>query len=116
MENCNPAAMVFPSESKIKLAVKDCPEEPVQELTENYRKLLGSFQWLQTMMHQDLGYYVSELLRFLPNPGKTHMDTALHLLRYTKGTKLLGLKYKRNGGGLMGFSDSDWASCINTRK
>eukprot|EP00961_Rhodomonas_salina_P125762 1694349-Rhodomonas_salina.1 len=44
------------------------------------------------------------------------MDAAVQVLRYLKETRLLGLKYSRDGGGLEGYSDSDWASCKDTRK
>eukprot|EP00961_Rhodomonas_salina_P228777 3092083-Rhodomonas_salina.3 len=68
------------------------------------------------MMHPDLGFMVSELSRFLANPGQAHMDAAVQVLRYLKERRLLGLKYNRTGGGLEGYSDSDWASCKDTRK
>eukprot|EP00961_Rhodomonas_salina_P200813 2709193-Rhodomonas_salina.1 len=77
--------------------------------------MVGSYQWLLTMTRPDLGFVVSELLRFLANPGQAHMDAAVQVLRYLKETLLLGLKYDRNGGGLEGYSDSDWASCKDTR-
>ncbi len=54
---------------------------------------------------------VSELSKFLANPGQAHMDAAMMVLRYLKGTSQLGLRHYRNGGSLEGFANSDWASC-----
>jgi hypothetical protein len=98
------------------LTKSDCPEKPIPELGEKYREMVGSFQWLLTMTRPDLGFVVSELSRFLSNPGQAHMDAAMQVLRYLKGTRKLGLKYNRSGGDLNGYTDSDWASCRDTRK
>ena len=114
MERCNPAPTAFPS--GFIPTNKDCPKERNEERGEKYRRLVGSLQWLQTMTRPDLGYYVSVLSRFLANPGQTHMDAAMHVLRYLQGTKLLGLRYTQDGGGLIGFVDADWAACKDTRK
>eukprot|EP00961_Rhodomonas_salina_P041157 553988-Rhodomonas_salina.1 len=99
-----------------RLSRSDCPEKPIPGLGEKYREMVGLYQWLLTMTRPDLGFVVSELSRFLANPGQAHMDAAVQVLRYLKETLLLGLKYDRNSGGLEGYSDSDWASCKDTRK
>eukprot|EP00961_Rhodomonas_salina_P007254 98012-Rhodomonas_salina.2 len=78
--------------------------------------MVGSYQWLLTMTRTDLGFVVSELSQFLANPGKEHMDAAVQVLLYLKETRLLGLKYNRDGGGLKGYSYSDCASCQDTHK
>ena len=37
--------------------------------------------------------YKSELANFLSNPGKVHFEGLVHLLRYIRDNKTLGLKY-----------------------
>jgi hypothetical protein len=114
MTKCNPTTT--PMVAGTRLSRRDCPERPCPEMGAKYRQIVGSLQWLQTMTRPDLGFAVSELSRFLSNPGKTHMDAAMHVLSYLAGTRLLGLKYSRDGGGIEAFVDSDWASCKDTRK
>eukprot|EP00961_Rhodomonas_salina_P069535 933775-Rhodomonas_salina.2 len=114
MEKCN--LLPTPMVAHTHLSRNDCPEKQIQGLGEKYREMVGSYQWLLTMTRPDLGFVVSELSRFLANPGQAHMDAAVQVLRYLKETCLLWLKYDRNGGRLEGYSDSDWASCKDTRK
>ena len=41
----------------------------------------------------DLSFAVHKLSKFSANPGKLHFEELLHLLRYIKDNKTLGLKY-----------------------
>eukprot|EP00961_Rhodomonas_salina_P209577 2829422-Rhodomonas_salina.1 len=55
------------------------------------------------MTQPDLGFVVSELSRFLANPGKEHMDTVIQVLQYLKETRLLGLNCKDTSKSVGGF-------------
>ena len=79
----------------------------------------------------DLSFAVHKLAYFSANPGKVHFEGLVHLLRYIRDNKTLGLKYyadmndapvtdllrKSNintKNHLMDFSDSSWKDCPDT--
>ena len=41
----------------------------------------------------DLSFAVHKLAKFPANPGKVHFEGLIHLLRYIRDKKTLGLKY-----------------------
>ena len=73
----------------------------------------------------DLSFVVHKLAKFSANTGKVHFEGLIHLLRYIRDNKTLGLKYYadindapvtdllrqaniKTKNHLMGFSDSSW--------
>jgi hypothetical protein len=66
----------------------------------------------------DLAFVVGYVSRFLAEPHGDHMIAVKYILCYLAGTVNWGL-YLRKGCGkvmLMGFSDSDYAGDIDSRK
>ncbi|GKF99269.1 retrovirus-related pol polyprotein from transposon TNT 1-94, partial [Tanacetum coccineum] len=57
-----------------------------------YRRLVGRLLYL-TMTRPDISYAVQHLSQFVSSPKDTHMQAALHLLKYLKGTVSKGLFY-----------------------
>jgi len=86
----------------------------------SYRVLVGSLLYLACWTRPDISFAVSELSRFVADPGQNHMSAAKRVLRYLRGTKDLGLQYTRPTGSsanrLHGYVDSDWAGCADKRK
>ena len=74
----------------------------------------------------DLAYALSIFSRFMSNPGKAHWQALKLVLRYVKGTLGYGLIFGgvqqegKEGGvtnhALIGFTDSDYAKCLDSRK
>ena len=79
----------------------------------------------------DLSFAVHKLAKFSANPGKVHFEGLVHLLRYIRYNKNLGLKYYADLNDapvtdllrqanintknyLMAFSDSSWQDCPDT--
>ena len=79
----------------------------------------------------DLSFAVHKLAKFSANPGKVHFEGLVHLLRYIRDNKTLGLKYYadlndapvtdllrqaniKTKKRLMTFSDSSWQDCPDT--
>ena len=79
----------------------------------------------------DLSFSVKKLSRFLANPGKEHFEGLIHLLRYIRGNKTLGLTYYadisdepvtdllrqasiKTDNHLIDFSDSSWQDFPDT--
>ena len=70
--------------------------EQVEKLTKefniHYRDSIGSFIYvLYTRI--DLSFAVHTLAMFSANPGKLHFEGLVHLLKYIRNNKTLGLKY-----------------------
>ena len=63
--------------------------EPIDD-PESYRRLVGMLLYL-SMTRPDISYGVQHLSQFVSAPKQPHMQAALHLLRYLKGTISKGL-------------------------
>ena len=89
-----------------------------RDLQKWYRRVVGSLNHLATYTRPDLAYCISCLSRFLENPSSEHEAAAKRVLRYLKGTTNIGLTFKLrpNEPIVLGYSDSDWAGDIETRK
>ena len=79
----------------------------------------------------DLSFTVHKLAKFSANPGKVQFEGLVHLLRYIRDNKTLGLKYyadlndapvtdllgqanNKTKNHLMDFYDSSWQDCPDT--
>ena len=71
-------------------------DEQVEKLTReyniHYRACIGSLIYLLST-RVELSFAVQKLAKFLANPGKVHFEGLVHLLRYIRDNKTLGLKY-----------------------
>ena len=71
------------------------------------------------MTRPDLAFAYSELSKYVQFPGKLHMTTSEHMLRYLRGTYELGILFSRgvkNANLLWGWVDADWAGDTDTRR
>ncbi|XP_070020076.1 uncharacterized mitochondrial protein AtMg00810-like [Nicotiana sylvestris] len=92
--------------------VKDC----VLLDPEPYQRLVGRLLY-PTMTRPDITYVVQVLSQFMHKPKRSHMDTALRLIKYVKNAPGLGLLLSsQQSGNLVAFCDSDWAFCPQSRK
>ncbi|XP_019179225.1 PREDICTED: uncharacterized protein LOC109174442 [Ipomoea nil] len=83
---------------------------------EVFRRLVGKLLYL-TNTGPDISYAVQQLSQFVEKPRNTHMVAAHRVLRYLKGAPGKGLFYPSNSlMKLQGFSDSNWATCVDSRK
>ena len=109
-------------------------DEQVEKLTReyniHYRSCIGSLIYLFST-RVDLSIAVHKLAKFSANTGKVHFEGFVHLLRYIRDNKNLGLKYYadfndapvtdllrqaniKTKNHLMAFSDSSWQDCPDT--
>jgi hypothetical protein len=113
MVECN--ACDVPMQAKLKLSRdSDCPRVDATE----YRSLVGSLRYLVNT-RPDLAFSVGYVRRFMEEPHEDHLAAIKHILRYIAGTRDWGLKFARKKGdqpALIGFSDSDLAGDVDSRK
>ncbi|CAK5280773.1 unnamed protein product [Mycena citricolor] len=87
-----------------------------------FRQILGSIVWGSSGTRPDLAYACCALGHVQANPNPEHWSLLIGVLRYIRGTMDYGIKYSPNavgdGSGLkpMGYVDSDWAGCVDTRR
>ena len=103
-----------------------------REYNIHYRACIESLIYLLST-RVDLSFAVHKLAKFSVNPGKVHFEGLIHLLRYIRDNKTLGLKYYadlndesvtdlsrqaniKTKNYLMDFSDSSWKDCTDTGK
>ncbi|GLB33225.1 putative protein with domain of unknown function (DUF4219) [Lyophyllum shimeji] len=82
-----------------------------------YRSLVGALLYLAISTRPDIAYAVQQLTQYVDSYTLTHWHAAIRLVRYLKGTRDLKLHL---GGQApiapVGFTDSDWANCLDTRR
>ena len=127
-----------PLSSGIRLTQDDCPatdEEKEDMANVLYASLVGALMYAAIGTRPDIAFAVGALSRFLSNPGRRHWNEAKRVLSYLKGTSNYAIRYRSNASSagvvtgysrgigirptdisIEGFSDSDWAGCIDTRR
>ncbi|GKB93541.1 ribonuclease H-like domain-containing protein [Tanacetum coccineum] len=82
----------------------------------NYQRLVGKLIYL-TNTRSDIAYDVHCLSQYIHSPLISHLDAALKVLRYLKGSPRSGIQINKTGNlKLRAYVDSDWARCPATRK
>lgn len=114
------APISSPMDPGLKLSRDQCPSTPEERaamVNVPYRALVGSLNYVAVGTRPDISYAVQQLAQFLDSYGPVHWEAAKRVVRYLRGTRTLSL---RLGGPrvahLVGFSDSDWARCVDTRR
>eukprot|EP00252_Welwitschia_mirabilis_P023557 TRINITY_DN6690_c0_g1_i1.p1 TRINITY_DN6690_c0_g1~~TRINITY_DN6690_c0_g1_i1.p1 ORF type:complete len:279 (+),score=32.87 TRINITY_DN6690_c0_g1_i1:80-838(+) len=81
-----------------------------------YRGLIGSLLYV-TASRPDIAYSVGVCARYQADPRESHLTHVKRILRYLKGTQHYGLWYSHDTNlELTGYSDVDWAGCVDDRK
>ncbi|KAJ4710294.1 Retrovirus-related Pol polyprotein from transposon TNT 1-94 [Melia azedarach] len=82
-----------------------------------YASAVGSLMYAMVCSRPDLAQSVSVVSRFMGEPGKEHWQAVKRIFRYLKGTFDVGLIYGGDTQCLVtGFSDSDYAGDIDSRR
>jgi len=111
MKSCSPVST--PIEPSTKLSNFDGGDHVDAN---KYRSLVGSLRYL-TRSRPDLLLSFGIVSQYMEEPSYTHWKTLKRILRYVRGTTLLGLYYTRSDDyRLVGYSDSDWCGDVDDRK
>jgi hypothetical protein len=82
-----------------------------------YRSLVGSLMYISVAMCPDISYAVSRLSSFLDCYRPEHWEAAIRIICYLKGTRTHVLTLGgKNPLALKGYSDLDYANCIDTSR
>ena len=82
-----------------------------------YREAVGALMYLMLGTRPDLAAAVQFVSRFGNNPSPEHWKVVVNIFQYVQKTKHYTLSFIRQGEiKLTGFTDSDWESCIDTRR
>ena len=93
--------------TKLRKREGKCDDPERQRL---FRQIVGSLMFLSVTSRPDISFATKELSRHLMNPGEAHVQAALRVLRYLKGTSHYALTYTRQDAKVhfYGHADADW--------
>ncbi|XP_058741841.1 uncharacterized mitochondrial protein AtMg00810-like [Vicia villosa] len=81
-----------------------------------FRRLVGQLIYLLNT-RPDIAYAVQQLSQHMQTPTDIHYEAALRVLRYRKNTPAQGIFFSsKQHLQIKAFSDSDWATCPDTRR
>ena len=114
MESCNPVNTPMEAGRKFtKLSDDDTPFPDVQL----YQQAVGSLMYAATTTRPDIASAIGILAQYMSAPSMDHWSGVKRVLRYIRGTQEYGLFFSSdNKNELVGYSDSDWAGDIDTRR
>lgn len=103
------------------------PQDPKNTLEQNaddtehvdateYRSAVGALIYAATGTRPDIANAVGNVSKFMEKPQKAHWDAVKRILRYLNGTRDVGLFYTKGNQELVGYSDSNYAGDLETRK
>ena len=117
MSDCNPAKTPAATERLIAAHAPLPKQEAADMKNIPYRNLVGTLMYAMVCTRPDIAFAVIQVAKFSNNPSKKHWTAAKRILRYLKGTQEYGLTYTRASEfDVQGFSDSDWAGDLDTRR
>ncbi len=95
-------------------------EEPLPPpMKQRYQQGVGGLLYVSNISRPDIAFAVSALARSCSNPTSRHMRLLCGVARYLAGTREVGLALGKDGlggGELVGYTDSDYAGCTDTRR
>nr|GEY45339.1 ribonuclease H-like domain-containing protein [Tanacetum cinerariifolium] len=81
-----------------------------------YRSLAGGLQYL-TFTRPDISYAVQQICLYMHDPREPQLAALKRILCYIRGTLDFGFHlYSSTTISLVGYTDTDWACCLSTRR
>ena len=110
------AAVKTPLDKDVKLAKQDGqPSHP--EFRTEYQSKVGSLNFTSNQTRPDIAFATGYVARYASNPNQTHKDAVDRIFAYLKDDPAKGIVYSdKHGLQLMGFVDSDFAGCEDSRR
>nr|KYP59970.1 Retrovirus-related Pol polyprotein from transposon TNT 1-94 [Cajanus cajan] len=115
----NAKAVSTPFATHFKLSVKQSPSNKAEKLDMErvpYASAVGSLMYAMVCTRPYIAHAVGTVSRFLSNPGREHWNSVKWILRYLHGTVDMKLCFGGDKPTLVGYSDSDMAGDVDSRK
>jgi hypothetical protein len=110
-----------PLDPQTDLANTFCEDKPANR--KEYLSMVGSLMYAALGSRPDIAYSVTALSRYNIQPLEMHTTAAKRVLRYLKTTSDFQIHYRRLplsshdiNISIVGYTDSDWAGNLTTRK
>ena len=117
LEHCNIISTPADPNQKLTKAMMPQTEEDKADMRRiPYRQVVGALMFLALTTRPDILFAVGEVSRYLSNPGQIHWTAVKRILRYLKGTQDIVLYLPRGVADIVGFTDADWGSDLDTRR
>jgi hypothetical protein len=94
--------------------VQNVGEDPLDH--EPYRETIGSLLYLTMVSGPDIAFAVGQVAQFSEKPQKHHWIAVKRIFAYLKGTQEYGIRFGPGHDCLRGYSDSDFADYLNSRR
>ena len=109
---------VVPMSRDMKLTRTEDMTETQEEFVSKfpYQEVLGSLLYLAVHTRPDIAYAVNACARFSSRPTYTACRVLIRVLEYISNTYDVGITYRGHAMDLHGYSDSDWAGDLDTRR
>ncbi|KAG7203935.1 hypothetical protein KM043_017093 [Ampulex compressa] len=88
------------------------------KLNVRFREAIGSLMFLPVVSRLDIAFTVNVVSRYLSSHNNSHWEAVKRIIRYLKGSRNVGIKYRYGETvfKLVEYSDADFASDIETRR
>jgi hypothetical protein len=105
-----------PIDTHNKLRKADPEFEPTREEIRWYQKAVGSLMYAMLGTRPDIAFAVSAVSRYAARPTSQHKSAVQRIFRYLRKTVNYMLVFRGPLAALAGYTDSDWAGDIDTRR
>ena len=82
----------------------------------SYASAVGSLMYAMVCPRPDIAHAVGCVSRFVSNPGREHWNAVKWIMRYLRGTSNMKLCYGSDKPILVGYTDSDMAGDIDSKR
>ena len=117
MQDSKPVSTPGTAEEKQKGCAGDMEEKLDKKEAKEYRRAAARINYL-AQDRADLAFAAKEVSRAMSDPNKGDVVRLKRVLRYLKGTPRIAIRYpwQDREQKITGFTDSDWAGCVKTRR
>jgi hypothetical protein len=100
--------------AKVALQLHAFKEDPPFNQSSDYRSAVGKLNYLGQTTRPDIMYATHQVAKYASDSRKTHGEALLHIVRYLKRTRDLGLKFKPSQDkGFESYCNADFSGNWN---